>query len=41
VEPLVLELADGRRPRWDGPGARPVREAVAAEAVDFFRRELS
>ena len=28
MEPLVLELADERRPRWDGPGPRPVRTHV-------------
>ena len=41
MEPFVFELADERRPRWDGPGPRPVRthlwragEAnVAARAV--------
>jgi len=30
VERFVLELADERRPRWDGPGARPVRTHVWA-----------
>ena len=28
MEPFVLELADERRPRWDGPGPRPVRTHV-------------